>query len=222
MLVANDKSWVLCCPPKCGTTGIQTLAKKTKFCQYHPHFHAPVSTDCSNKEWDLINSCKRRYILVRDPLKRMISLFWYVNNLPSNREALKKWISGNVLEKKHKWQEECNTDPVNSFDLFCRYVEDNQYRTFERPMVRSLHTYIQMYNPDEVITMEEDLIPFIKSFGNEIFERYNKVGKNKGKGFHFDHKLSEESLIFIKQEYTSIRNVCNQSGKKDIYDADCL
>lgn len=198
MLIQTDNRWVLCCPPKTGSTRLLRLAHNSGFCQIGGHTHGPVHKEReTDLDWQIINRCHTRIMLVRHPLDRLVSLFWYIVHRKANPELI-EWIGDEQFMSKAK------SKPKIAFSDFCEFLIGNQEATYTfRPFLRTLDNYHNLFKPDILLPLELGYLHWLKqndTKGLKLVARYNQTGSNKG-----DRKSIEKTVgLLTKNTKTMI------------------
>lgn len=210
MLRAKDNSWVMAMPSKCGSTGMYHLQKHTDFCDNVGGWHGGWKMD--KKEQSMVQPCRQRLLLVREPLSRYVSLYWFILNrhykeFTRHTEHLEWFRRGEA------------GDTGESFDLFIRWVGDPTSTASKCRMFWTFEGYARNLKPHHLVRMEYDLISRLRTIGaalpkdhpyhgDALAERYREVGKNRGKGRLLEDtvpaKSSEGMLAVLRREYDAV------------------
>lgn len=110
MLLAKNKSWVLCTPSKTGSSSlIATLVDKLKVADhYRPG-------EDSNRHGTVYHGKAERLLIVRHPLERWSSIYWYAQK--KEGRFLHKY-SYDVNEYFEAWMEARRKNMFHSFTMF--------------------------------------------------------------------------------------------------------
>lgn len=198
MLVAHDNSWVMAMPSKCGSSGMYNLQKATNFCRAVGAWHGGYKMDF--KERNIVETCKARLLLVREPLSRLVSLYWFIIN-EHYQEFTRKclglpWFS---LGKQG--------DHTTAFNLFCEWLPSSEAQRHR--MFWLFSGYVNRFKPTRLIRMETDLERFLrKEGGKELSKVYSTVGRNQGRGKPIEEtvgSLSDRAVSVLLGEYCSLK-----------------
>lgn len=176
MIIENNNKWAICTPTKTGTYSLQhTLINRLKVAhklQYDKH-----DTEYNGKG--------KRYMMVRHPLERWASMYWFFVNL-EERDAsvfLKKYIGRGINIFAEEWISRVKNKANEPNTMYL----DNYYDIYLK------------FKPDKFFKLEDGLQNVIEFLGYDIKVSRSNVTKDKCSWYETRNLLSEKNLNFIHQ-----------------------
>lgn len=188
MIGCLDKSRLIAMPTKCGTERLKsTLVKKAKVAIELKHDHG----------WIQYSGYEQRMLLVRDPMERWVSTYWWLKSTEANQGF--KHIVGDCLESFYAFAALVSTQPSNAyvFQPLCKYVDE-----FEPHRLQPLETILMDWN---------------KVFGRKLKETYVNTAphKTRDRKSYNDtvKKLPKSFLSYVEMEYDALQIYDNPTKK---------
>lgn len=156
-MLTDNKKWIMSLPSKCGSSRFYYMQEKyPKFAKRLGDWHGGDGTGDHEEN---LKRFKTRLLLLRDPLNRMVSTFWFMLTQEPGKSKRFDW-----------WQKQ-------DFNAFSEWVLDHRANAERRlAMLRPLRKYYNHFKPTHLILLEEvdNIWPFV---GHQWMEIYYSTRK---------------------------------------------